>query len=283
MRYLKAGTGPPIILLHGLLGYSFSWRFTIPALVNHATVYAIDNLGFGLSACRNGMDCGLLTTAERVLQFAEALGITNFDLLGTSYGGAVAIIAAARGLDSTAEGNGNSRHSQTGNETKVRRLVLVGPVNPWSAHGRRLAPFLGSAFGSLLIRNTLERFRHFDEAWLRRLFGDATKIPPDSLEGYRRPVLKNGAMLHGGRVLKTWTSDIAAVQKALPKLRDCPTLLIWGTKDRAVDYRSAEPLRRNFRNARLVTLEGVGHLPYEEAPEEFNRALIDFLKDSARL
>jgi pimeloyl-ACP methyl ester carboxylesterase len=90
-------------------------------------------------------------------------------------------------------------------------------------------------------------------------------------------------MLHGGRVLKTWTSDIALIEKSLPKLRDHPTLLLWGTKDRAVDYRSAEPLRRNFRNARLVTLEGVGHLPYEEAPEEFNRALIDFLKDSARL
>jgi pimeloyl-ACP methyl ester carboxylesterase len=233
------------------------------------------------------MDCGLLTTAEHVLQFAEALGLTNFDLLGTSYGGAVAIIAAARAAEhtaeGTAEGNGNSRRNHAGNETKVRRLVLVGPVNPWSAHGRRLAPFLGSPFGSLLIRNTLERFRHFDEAWLRRLFGDATKIPPDSLEGYRLPVLKNGAMLHGGRVLKTWTSDIAAVQAALPKLRDCPTLLIWGTKDRAVDYRSAEPLRRNFRNARLVAFEGVGHVPYEEAPEEFNRALVDFLNDPARI
>jgi pimeloyl-ACP methyl ester carboxylesterase len=287
MRYLKAGTGPPIILLHGLLGYSFSWRFTMPALVNHATVYAIDNLGFGLSACRNGMDCGLLTTAEHVLQFAEALGVTNFDLLGTSYGGAVAIIAAARALDRIRQGaaddTGNSRHTQTGSETQVRRLILVGPVNPWSSHGRRLAPFLGSPFGSLLIRNTLERYRHFDEAWLRRLFGDATKIPLDSLEGYRLPVLKNGAMLHGGRVLKTWTSDIAAVEEALPKLRDCPTLLIWGTKDRAVDYRSAEPLRRNFRNARLVALEGVGHVPYEEAPEEFNRALIDFLNNSAPL
>jgi pimeloyl-ACP methyl ester carboxylesterase len=44
-----------------------------------------------------------------------------------------------------------------------------------------------------------------------------------------------------------------------------------------VDVRSAEPLRRNFRNARLVAFEGVGHLPYEEAPEEFNRAVVEFL------
>jgi pimeloyl-ACP methyl ester carboxylesterase len=44
-----------------------------------------------------------------------------------------------------------------------------------------------------------------------------------------------------------------------------------------VDFRSAEPLRRNFRNAELVALAGIGHLPYEEAPADFNRALIDFL------
>jgi pimeloyl-ACP methyl ester carboxylesterase len=64
---------------------------------------------------------------------------------------------------------------------------------------------------------------------------------------------------------------------ALPKIRDYPTLIIWGTKDRAVHFQSAEPLRRNFRDARLVAFEGVGHLPYEEAPEDFSRALVDFL------
>ena len=57
MRYLKAGSGPPLILIHGLMGYSFSWRFTMPALAPHATVYAIDNLGAGLSTAREGMDC----------------------------------------------------------------------------------------------------------------------------------------------------------------------------------------------------------------------------------
>jgi len=49
MRYLSAGSGPPLLLVHGLLGYSFSWRFTIPALAQHATVYAIDLLGTGFS------------------------------------------------------------------------------------------------------------------------------------------------------------------------------------------------------------------------------------------
>ncbi len=72
---------------------------------------------------------------------------------------------------------------------------------------------------------------------------------------------------------RTWRE----LEKALPKIRDYPTLLIWGTRDRAVDFHSAEPLRRNFRDARLVAFKGVGHLPYEEAPEDFNRVLIEFL------
>ena len=50
MRYLRAGVGPALVLLHGLMGYSFSWRFSIPALSRHATVYAVDMLGTGFSA-----------------------------------------------------------------------------------------------------------------------------------------------------------------------------------------------------------------------------------------
>ena len=65
--------------------------------------------------------------------------------------------------------------------------------------------------------------------------------------------------------------------RALPTIRDYPTLLVWGMRDRAVHFASAEPLRRNFRDARLVAFEGVGHLPYEEAPQEFAAALIEFL------
>src|SRR5450631_1962118 len=95
IRYLRAGSGPALILLHGLLGYSFSWRYTIPALAPYATVYAIDNLGAGLSTPNEGMDCTVRATAERVLQFVDVLGVKNFDLLGTSHGGGVAIMVAA--------------------------------------------------------------------------------------------------------------------------------------------------------------------------------------------
>ena len=273
MRYLKAGSGPPLILIHGLMGYAFSWRFTMPALTPHATVYAIDNLGAGLSTANEGMDCTVRATAERVRQFVDSLGIQNFDLLGTSHGGGVAIMVAALCSERSTEKSAKRK-------ARPQRLILVAPVNPWSPHGKWFAPFVGSGFGELLFRNTVENCRSLDYLWLRRLFGDAAKIPPDSLEGYRIPALQNHAFRHATHIARNWTADLAELKKALPKICDYPTLLIWGTRDRAVDYRSAEPLRRNFRNARLVAFEGVGHLPYEEAPEEFNRALIEFLASS---
>jgi pimeloyl-ACP methyl ester carboxylesterase len=263
MRYLQGGAGRALILLHGLLGYSFSWRFTIPALAPHATVYAIDNLGAGFSIAPEGMDCSLRAAAERVLQFVNALGIADFDLLGTSHGGAVAMMAAALCAERQ--------------DTRLKRLVLVAPVNPWSRHGRWLAPFLGRGFGSLLFRNTIERWRFLDYLWLRRLFGDGAKIPPDSLAGYRRPVRENRALQHGQQIVRMWAADLAELEQALPRIRHYPTLLMWGTRDRAVSFRSAERLRQNFRDCRLVAFKGVGHLPYEEEPEEFNRALVEFL------
>jgi pimeloyl-ACP methyl ester carboxylesterase len=264
LRYLKAGTGRPLVLVHGLLGYSFSWRFTIPAIAPYATIYAIDNLGAGLSVAPEGMDTSVRATAERVLQFVDALGIGEFDLLGTSHGGGVAIMTAALSAERR--------------DPRLQRLILVAPVNPWSRHGKRLAPFFASPLGSILFRNTIERWRPLDYLWLRRLFSDGAKIPPDSLAGYRVPVLQNHGFRHAERIVKTWTADLAQLEAALPKIRDYPTLLVWGTEDRAVDFQSAEPLRRNFHHARLVAFEGVGHLPYEEAPEQFNQALVEFLE-----
>src|SRR5258708_2315736 len=98
MRYLRAGSGPALSLLHGLLGYSFSWRYTLPALAPYATVYAPDLLGAGFSDRPHGIDHSMRGTALRVLRFAEKLGLRSFDLLGTSRGGAVAMAAAAESL-----------------------------------------------------------------------------------------------------------------------------------------------------------------------------------------
>jgi pimeloyl-ACP methyl ester carboxylesterase len=264
MRYLRAGSGPALILVHGLLGYSFSWRYTMPALAPYATVYAPDMMGAGFSDRPAGLDHSMRGTAQRLLRFISGLGISSFDLLGTSHGGAVAMMAAAECL-----GGNAGLH--------LRRLVLVAPVNPYSAHGRWLAPFVGSRFGSALFRLVIARMSFLYPYWHARMYGDRNRIPPGTLEGYEAPLAKPGLFEHALSIVRTWKEDLRELEETLPKLASVPTLLMWGSKDSAVYASSAAPLAKYFPNSKLIVFPGIGHLPYEECPEEFDRALIEFL------
>src|SRR5215475_2330759 len=76
-RYWVAGSGPPLLLIHGFLGYSFSWRFNVEALSQDFTVYAIDLPGCGFSERSDETDCSLTGDAERVLRFMQVVGIEN--------------------------------------------------------------------------------------------------------------------------------------------------------------------------------------------------------------
>jgi pimeloyl-ACP methyl ester carboxylesterase len=259
MRYLSAGSGPTLLLVHGLLGYSLSWRFTIPALAQHAAVYAVDLMGTGFSDRSTGLDCSLKASAERLLRFMDKAGLTRCDLLGTSHGGAVAMVAAALAPE------------------RIRRLILVAPVNPWSAHGKRLSVFLSSPLVAPLFLNLAPRVRILDEFYLRRMFGDPRRIPPDSLEGYRKPMSIPDSYEYGLSVLRSWNRDLKELEAMLPRIAHVPTLLIWGNLDTAVNPASAAQLQQRFKHCRLVMIEGAGHLPYEETPEEFNRAVAEFL------
>ena len=159
---------------------------------------------------------------------------------------------------------------------RVRRLILACPVNPYSAHGKRLAPFIGTAVGSAAFLSAAKMdfvFPYFHA----RLYADRSKIPPDSLAGYKAPLVMPGLFDHGLSIVRTWTSDLNELEALLPTIREIPTLLMWGTKDPAVYVSSMEPLARHFVNVETVVFPGIGHLPYEECPEEFNRALISFL------
>jgi pimeloyl-ACP methyl ester carboxylesterase len=265
MRYLRAGSGPPLILLHGLMAYSFSWRYALPALAPHATVYAPDLLGSGFSDRPRGMDHSMRATARRVLRFVEKLGLSSFDLLGTSRGGAVAMAAAAECM------------SAGGRRARLRRLVLVCPVNPYSPHGRWMAPFFATRFGAMLLRSGVARMPFLFPYLHRRLYADRKSIPPGSLEGYRAPLAIPGFFEHALSIVSTWTTDLRELQALLPKLSPIPILLIWGGKDPAVYVSSMESLARHFAKVQTVVFPEVGHLPYEERPEEFNRELLKFL------
>ena len=259
MRYLYAGSGPALLLVHGLLGYSFSWRFTIPALAQHATVYAVDLMGTGFSDRPPDLDCSFRASAQRLLRFMDATGIASCDLLGTSHGGAVSMMLAALA------------------SKRIRRLILVDPVNPWSAHGKHLSVLLSNPVVAPMFLTLAPRVRILDEFYHRRMFGDPRRIPPDSLEGYRKPMRIPGSYEYGLAVLRSWNRDLRELESVLPRIADIPTLLTWGTLDTAVDPASAQQLQQRLHDCRLLMFKGVGHLPYEEVPEEFNRTVTAFL------
>jgi pimeloyl-ACP methyl ester carboxylesterase len=262
MRYLTGGSGPPLLFLHGLLGYSFSWRFALPALAEKATVYAVDMPGVGFSDRPPNPKCSLREHAERLLRFLDGVGVASCDLLGTSHGGAIAMMAATLAPE------------------RVRRLILVAPVNPWSAHGRRLAPFLSSPPISWLFLRVEPCLGIVHDALLRRLYGDPQRIRPGTLAGYSAAFKIPGTLKYGLGVVSSWNRDLADLEAALPGIANIPTLLLWGSEDRAVSPNSAQRLRRVFADCSVEIFAGVGHLPYEEVPEQFDRAVLEFLSRS---
>jgi pimeloyl-ACP methyl ester carboxylesterase len=263
VRYLRAGSGPPLLLVHGLLGYSFSWRFAIPALAKHSMVFALDLMGTGFSGRPRDLDCSFKASAQRLLQFMDKTNLFSCDLLGTSHGGAVAMMAAALAPD------------------RIRRLILVDPVNPWSEHGKRLSVLLSNPVIAPVFLKLAPRLRFLHEYYHRRMFGDLRHVPEDSLEGYRKPLRIPGSYEYALDILRTWNRDLRELELVLPRIADIPTLLIWGSLDTAVDPASAMQLKQRLKNCKLVMFDGVGHLPYEEIPDEFNRAVSAFLSSNS--
>ena len=258
VRYLHAGSGPPLVLVHGLAGGSFCWRFNIPVLAEHYTVYAVDLPGNGLTDAPADTDCGMQPQAERLNEFLEKLGLDAVNVVASSFGGGIAMFLAAR------------------HKTRLRSLVLAAPVNPWSAFGRKRIAFLNTALGGYLLRMAMPLSRPVHRIAINRLYGRPSRIRPGTVEGYGRLLQMPGRVPNILSMLKNWRRDMQQLKIIIPQI-ELPTLLVWGSRDGAVDLRSATILKQHLSNAALIMLPEVGHIPSEEVPEEFNRLVMEFL------
>src|SRR5271156_5699379 len=81
MHCLRAGAGPDLVLLHGLLGTASTWELTIPRLAVESTVYAVDALGIGESERVPGIDARLEPQADRIIEFMNKSNIVAADFL----------------------------------------------------------------------------------------------------------------------------------------------------------------------------------------------------------
>ncbi len=260
MHCLKAGAGPELILLHGLLGTASTWEPVFPGLAAHSTVYAVDALGIGESERGPDVDARLRAQVDRVVQFMDVSGIRSADFLATSHGGAVALMLAAN------------------YPSRVRTLALHAPANPFSRLADPLIRFYVSDLGKRFAHLVPSLPESMQLLALGRMYGHPAQASHGALAKYISSLRVPGTVSHVLNMLQAWSGDMAELESALIRVGPFPALLLWGDRDRAVDIASAETLRRCFAQAEMVVLPETGHLPYEECPELLGRVVNNFLQ-----
>jgi 4,5:9,10-diseco-3-hydroxy-5,9,17-trioxoandrosta-1(10),2-diene-4-oate hydrolase len=259
MHCLKAGAGPELILLHGLLGTASTWESTIPSLAEESTIYAVDAFGIGESDRVPGIDARLEAQADRIVQFMDRSEIRSADFLATSHGGSVALKLAAK------------------YPTRVNNLMLHSPANPFCHLGDPLINFYLSGLGTWFAHRVPSLPEPMQAIALGRMYGDPSKLREGSLAKYIGSLRVPGTVAYVLSMLKSWYDDMSKLERELERLRHTPALLLWGDKDRAVSRESVQQLQGYFDQADFVLLPGTGHLPFEECPESLSPIVNSFL------
>ncbi len=264
MRCLISGQGPAVLLLHGLLGTADAWSTITRRLAASSQVFSPDALGIGGSERRPGLDVSLRACAARMIAVMDAHEVTRADIVGTSHGGAVALMLAALYPD------------------RVRSLVLHAPANPFSDAADPLIRFYRTPLGRWFANRVPTAPNNVQALALGRMYGDASRIRAGSLEAYITSLRVPGTISYVLSILERWEADMRDLESILPRLREVPALLLWGDRDRAVSLRSGERLAEYFDRATLIVMPGAGHLPHEELPAVFAGAVNGFLNSRKR-
>lgn len=259
MRYLTAGSGPPLILVHGLMGFAFSWSENWAGLSPHFTVYAPDLLNAGRSE-RCDRDGSLETAARSIVHFMDALGLEKASLAGSSHGGTLVMLLFALAPN------------------RIDRVVAISPATSASEQHRWQARFFSSWLGGIAGYCVPYISPIVNGYFVSRMYADPQRILPGTVEGYNAPLRVRGTVPYLLRVMRCWFAEYRALDDKLQGLDQTRLAFLWGDRDRVVPLCYLDDLRGRYPQARSQVMEGVGHLPYEERPEEFNRALIDLLR-----
>ena len=253
----QAGRGEPVILLHGFGASTYSWRHVMPALATAFRVVAIDLNGFGYTERPRSFESYTREgQAALVLRVMDALGIRSAHLMGHSYGGGLSLFLAAR-------------HPE-----RVRSLVLVDSSAPTYADDRRsraasVKPLLGLYLRSFVLRPETVR------KVLLRSFHDDSLVTPELVREYFERIRVEGVVdAYYGLTAPARTASEPVVLETI----QAPALVVWGAEDRLISAESGRRAAARMPRSEFVLMEGVGHMPLEEKPDELVRIVLPFLE-----
>ncbi|MDX1569410.1 MAG: alpha/beta hydrolase [Xanthomonadales bacterium] len=250
--YLRGGEGPPLLLLHGFGADKDNWTRIGPYLTDHFEVIAPDLIGFGTSSRPGDADYAIRAQAQRVLEFADAAGLEQFHVGGSSMGGYIA--GALAGLA----------------PERVLSLWLIAPGGVLAAPPSEMFLSIEQGINPLNPR-TIDEF----ETTLAFVF-------------HRRPFIPGPLRAYLARVM---TERQGLLEKIFSDLRyrsqpleaylqgnTTPAFILWGEHDRVLHPSGTSVLTGIMPNAEDHVMPDTGHLPMIERPAESAELYLDWFQ-----
>lgn len=249
LSYTRAGSGPPLVLVHGYLGGAAMWQAQVAAFSDRYDVICPDLAGFGGSA-HLVAPATIEGHARAVLSLLYDLGIARFDLLGHSMGGMVVqdMVRLA--------------------QERVGKLVLYGTGPKGVMPGR--FETIDQSRARLREQGVAPTAGRIAATWF--LKGEAAEAFP-LCAGLGQKVSLQSALA----CLDAWEAWDGSA--ALGNIQS-ETLVLWGSRDRSYNWSQPEALWRGIAKADLAVVAGAAHNVHLEKPAFFNAILSDFLHNA---
>ena len=252
IHYVEAGTGPTVILLHGLGGSTQVWQLNIAALAEKYHVVVPDQIGFGKSD-KPLVNYRIRTYVDFLDQFCKQLKIERASLVGNSMGGWIATAFTAAFPD------------------RVDKLVLVDAAGYAPPKDLDTRTFYG------LNPTTREGMK----VLVAKVFYNKLFLTDTAIDQAIAARLAAG----DGYTINSITESIIRGEDYLDgtvKTIKRPTLLIWGRQDGLVPLAEGEHFNRDIAGSKLVVFDQCGHMPQIEKPAELNAAILKFLSEGVQ-
>lgn len=253
--HFRAGSGTPIVLLHGV---SMSWRIwkpVLPRLTTHHDVFVPTLAGHrGGPQPSPGQSAGVSALVDLLCEQLDRAGIDTPHVVGNSLGGWVALELARRG--------------------RARSVTAISPAGAWRSP-RDLAQLLWMFKLAHLSMGTpamamLARFPRLQVTSLRRLMEHPDRIPADEMV----ELIADFAQCPLFAALASGAATLHQIEEL--DIAHCPVHIAWAGKDRLIPYRRfGHPMHDLVRGAEFSTLPGVGHVPTYDDPRLIARTILE--------